>query len=72
MTIDKGIPIPAKCRGNRNAAKYPFRDLALGDSFVIAAKVQTVSSICAYWRRTLGHRYTMRASESGVRVWRTA
>jgi hypothetical protein len=66
IQIEKGVPMPA-----RN--KYPFAEMAVGDSFFVAGRSAT--EICgniSNARKKLGFKFTTRTVEGGVRVWRAA
>lgn len=69
----KGIPLPPP--GTRSV--YPWRQMRVGESFLIAAKTQervkaAHAQVAAAATRT-GRRFTARRihAENGVRVWRT-
>jgi hypothetical protein len=68
--IDKDIPIPDYKRG---AAKYPFGDMAIGDSFFILADTRGLNSLRSR-ASTAGRRgkkmFSVRKAENGARVWR--
>lgn len=66
VAIEKNVPLP---RGS-GRAKYPFAEMAVGDSIVVEAK--GLSAAHHYGRRN-GVRFTVRRLGDGtVRVWRTA
>lgn len=68
--IEKGIPIPDI---TTREAKYPFRDMGVGDSF-LAPKHQagTIRAAAAYYRRRHHLKFLIKHVESDqVRVWRT-
>lgn len=63
--IDKGIPIPA-WKGRR---KYPFADMAVGDSFhVKGVGSSLLSNAAANYKPK---KFAARKDATGVRVWRT-
>lgn len=85
IEIESGIPISDKgafC-GNSNSGRqaiYPFKDMAVGDSFFVPTKngktpAQTRNSITgavAYHTKAYpGRRFVSRVVEGGVRFWRT-
>ena len=86
IEIESGIPIPVKgtTRGNSNSGRkaiYPFRDMAVGDSFFVPTKngktpAQTrngvTGSISFHTIAHPGRRFASRLVEGGVRFWRTA
>lgn len=79
MKIEKGIPAPEEWSigtgtgpGNRHA-KWPFRDMEVGDS-VFFEGVKTTALGPANAARSYGNKYgkkfISRKFEDGVRVWR--
>lgn len=72
IKIEKGVPMP-KPRAQR--AKYPWRELGVGDSFFVpgAARARcSVGAVHSAQRIGGGVRFTVRTVEGGVRVWRIA
>lgn len=74
--IDKNVPVPAELRGRK--AKYPFKEMEVGDSFFIP-KTETARTTLYNASATprlvkLGFKFTMQTkTENGVegfRVWR--
>ena len=76
IAIDKGVPMP-RYAGERGApAKYPFREMEVGDScFVPGESNQTFRSHAAYAQRS-GKKFSARTvvegGVKGLRVWRIA
>ncbi len=74
IKIDKGIEIPPENRGRK--AKYPFRDMEVGDSFFIPKKECASSgALQARGIKVLGTGTTTvrKVTEKGVygfRIWR--
>lgn len=76
FVIEKGIEIPKQSRQSRTS-KYPFKDMEVGDSFLIRAADRTeaqkhqrnVARAAAIAGVSVSTRLT---SESDVRVWLTA
>ena len=72
MNIDKNIPLPG---GGDPRQRYPFADMAPGDSFLIldATWIKNLRS-AAYMhsRRNPGTRFTCRRYGEGWRLWRVA
>lgn len=66
--IEKNIPIPE----NHANAKYPFAQMAVGDSVFLLGMVSTSVSSRLTYARKKGFRFTTRNEGDGVRVWRTA
>lgn len=68
ISITKGLPTP-----HRGRAKYPFRDMEVGDSFF--APHASVIGLHGCARRHRPKRFTCRSlvenGVAGVRVWRT-
>ena len=63
--IEKGVPLPA--HGN---ARYPFRDMAVGDSFV---SDRNISAAVSEAGKRLGLKFICRKQPDGsFRVWRVA
>lgn len=76
ITIDKGIPLPPK-----REYRFPFRDMAIGDSFAVSAGVNVqktraqLASFCnAFAKRHPGFKFVTRTVDGGssVRCWRVA
>lgn len=74
LEIEKGIPTPdpkVKRAGIPNKYRYPYRDMEVGDSFLVpGALVSEIASVRSYAAQTTGYRFAARAVEGGVRVWR--
>lgn len=68
VKIDRRVPLPAE-RGN-NAAKFPWSDLKVGDSFYSASAAARGGLYNIAKRH--GIKITVRNEGDGVRVWRTA
>jgi hypothetical protein len=69
---DKNVPIP-KRRGGGRKCIYPWRSMEVGDSFHIPnTTTRQFAGRMTYAAKTLGVRFTTRAVDGGVRVWRTA
>ena len=64
--IEKGIPVPVKIRKR----KYPFREMEVGDSIMIAG-MRAASQISWAVARHKPKRFVTRVEEDGLRVWRT-
>jgi hypothetical protein len=77
MQIEKGIPVPEAWRAKKGASKYPFRELAVGDSFVIEKNGHKswdfVFRAIDKAQKELGIKCTTRLIEDEKRrVWRTS
>ena len=71
--VDQNIPLPEKTYRGRDA-KYPFRQLNVGESFCLPdlATVPSIRACVGYYRQRYGLNFTVRrTTEGGVRVWRT-
>lgn len=67
--VDKNIPIPADRRG-KGRAKYPWRDMQVGDSFLVPKAINAISGTTSCAAKRLGFRFTLRTVEGGTRIWR--
>lgn len=69
MKIDENIPIPP--RGNYWTRDYDFMSLKIGDSFLIQ-NVAMNKIYCKIYqlRRRYPHKFSIRKTASGIRVWR--
>jgi hypothetical protein len=68
MQIDHAIPLPeAEHIGGGRAPKWPWKHLAIGDSFLVPGR-STIST--SYWTITTGFHYATRKVDGGIRVWR--
>lgn len=66
--IADNVPIPPA----RTATKYPFGDLAVGQSFAAPKdKQDSIFSLVSRYSKD-GKRFTSRVGDSEIRVWRTA
>jgi len=66
--IEKGIPV--KVAGS--SSKYPFKDMDIGDSFIIkniSSRATLSSSIRSFSLKT-GKTFITRRDGDGIRVWR--
>ena len=83
--IEKEVPVPERVRGGVKESKYPFAEMAVGDSFFVAnpeadAKVANrIRNASFRITKTQGYKFTiMNVDESeqgrgwGVRTWRVA
>ena len=73
IEITDAVPMPAQIatRGRRN--KYPFAELGVGDSFVVAVRDAAsvrVSAVTA--SRKTGFKFTTRIEGDSVRIWRVS
>lgn len=81
--IETGIEIPPRKQFSLPTprAKYPFKIMETGQSFLVplketkgdGKKLQArVSAACAAARKTTGRKFATRIVEHGIRVWRVA
>lgn len=79
IPIEKGVPMPIK-PGRNYHTKYPYRTMAVGDSFLeplldvnnpgrAANRIRTHVS---YYKRHHNMVFEYRFVSDGIRVWRTA
>ena len=72
MKIEKNIPLPG---GVDPRERYPFPDMAIGDSFMVldATWIKNLRSAAyMYSRRHPGTRFTCRRHGEGWRLWRVS
>jgi len=70
IPIERGIPIPPK---KTTETKYPWRDMAVGDSFTIPLAAFGNVRVAAFrFGKKNGMRFCSRKDGDQVRVWRTA
>ena len=72
-TIDKRKPIP-KRKGGGNTVKYPFREMAVGDSFFAPYRTtsQLVAAASYYGPKRFSARKVTERGVPGARIWRIA
>lgn len=70
--IEKGVSIPPVIRKSVGApSKYPFKEMAVGDSFSVPlSERRRVVSAASSHKRRHGAAFTVRMLEDEVRVWR--
>ena len=69
FVIEKNVPIPL----GHAAAKYPLREMEIGDSFFVPGIGKASDFSASYMAgKRLGRKFTIRAVEGGIRVWRIA
>ena len=65
--IEDGVPLPVK------REKYPFADMAVGQSvFVVGKLPRSFGGVFGNLRKSRGMEFTCKTEADGVRVWRTA
>jgi hypothetical protein len=68
--IEKGVELPPE---RQSASTYPWRQMEIGDSFVIEKSLVGRASVAAAYfsRRNPGFKFTMRKQADGTRrIWR--
>lgn len=69
IKIEKDIPLPAMGINGKPPCKYPWREMAVGDSFFVVGK----------WKKSLAgmgsqrhapKRFVSRRENGGYRIWR--
>jgi hypothetical protein len=80
IAIEKGVPLPAPRVGRPTI--YPFANMVAGDSFFVTVPeadrkrlYTTLRTSVRDWRARHGGKFairTIKAPESGLRVWRIA
>ena len=80
--IDKGIPMKHSIHGGGIKSKYPFKDMVVGDSFLIpceddrkkrqhiASAVLTAAKIVPKMKFTTAYKKEENGFTNGIRVWR--
>ena len=75
IKVDKGIPIPERRRGPGAPEKYPWREMAVGDSFFVPGITSAKFGGTPLSMRNAGRVFARRSwtedGVKGVRVWRT-
>lgn len=76
FVIESGVPMVGTRRG-RKATNFPFRDMEIGDSFVIPCDSQDPKAVANWRRKLLNAKRGLEAVfataivPEGLRVWRT-
>jgi hypothetical protein len=69
IEIDKNIPAPDPSR--RGGAKYPWRQMEVGDSFFVAdVTTNNLGTAAQQVGKRMGATFTTRKVDGGARVWR--
>lgn len=68
IKIESGIPIPEP-RGKE--ARFPFRDMKVGDSFLTKVEQRLVAAAASDYGRRNGIKFATRKVLGGTRCWRT-
>lgn len=71
IQIERGIPVPSHNKGRRGL--YPFRDMQVGDSFVVDQRRKASAQRAAsFYGKSHGQVFTARSVPDGVRIWRVS
>jgi len=69
--IQNNIPVPEITRKRNN--KYPWHAMQVGDSFFVAnLTTKGFAGTCYSAGKRSGQKFTARAVDGGIRIWRTA
>ncbi len=72
MKIEKGIPCPYSAKAD--GLKYPFKEMKVGDSFLLSQEMNPMSVRNCYfqflYREKLGWKFTVKKTIEGYRCWR--
>lgn len=74
IPVESGVPMPEAKAGRR----YPFKNMAVGDSFAYPGTAQAASQTVNYQNKAAkeagsGRRYAARTMpDKSIRIWRTA
>ena len=70
IKIESGIPFP---QNGRWQSKYPWRDLEVGQSFLVPDGVfRTMQAGASLAGRRLSKTFRARKTDDGIRIWRLA
>lgn len=78
MNIDRNIPIPELEEGDKNKRisgakrKYPFGDMAVGDSFLVVGieNYKKAKGAARSFRDRNSFNFDYRITSEGMRIWR--
>ena len=69
--VDRDIPLPPEVLENVGKRKYPWYELAVGESFWVRGRTPAQMAACyAQVQRKTTMRFTARRSGPGTRCWR--
>lgn len=75
IRIDRHLPMPSQ-GGHPANARYPWKRMQVGDSFLVKSMEEAELASCAARRFATYHgivfKTSRRAVRSGFRIWRTA
>ena len=64
VKIERGIPVP------QGRAKYPWRQLQIGESFLAPVRYTSLANGRVQAQRITGFKFRMKPEKEGTRVWR--
>ena len=70
IEIETGLPLPSPKRGF--PSKYPWDKLEVGQSFFVSDPSRHFPSTISVEGRKRGRKFSQRAMDGGIRVWRIA
>lgn len=71
--ISKSVPFQAEAKTGKGVKKYPFREMEIGDSFLISDPDLAASvMVQASKHSKLGKRFKCRTTDKGLRVHRVS
>jgi len=75
IMLEKGIPVPV--RSSAVAAKYPWKEMQVGDSFVVPREgdepmqlTRERANKAVTFAKKYGMTFCQRTVETGIRIWR--
>lgn len=70
--IEANLPIPKRTgRGGRRGSKYPFGQMAVGESFYAPVKPSALrSAVAVFVKANPGYKFAVRTEDGGARAWR--
>ena len=71
--VEKNVPLPGNAGKGGAYARYPWKQMQIGDSlFVEGFTAAQFSGRVSYARKSLGLQFISRTVDGGCRVWRVA
>lgn len=69
--VRSNVPLPTPRGQGKRGSKYPFGEMAVGESFVVTDKTaRTVRSAVAAYQKKYEAKFAVRTTDEGVGVWR--
>ena len=72
IKIETGIPMPPGLGQRGRSRKYPWREMKVGDSFLVPGVTRQKWRSAPAGEKATGFKFATRAVEGGIRVWRVA